>query len=74
MRPYRAALEQVPEPDATAAARCQELLDAKTKPRGSLGRLEELARRLAALRGEATPGLPRKALVVMAADHGVVEE
>lgn len=74
MRPYRAALEQVPEPDASAAARCQALLDAKTKPRGSLGRLEELARRLASLRGEAAPGLPLKALVVMAADHGVVEE
>jgi nicotinate-nucleotide--dimethylbenzimidazole phosphoribosyltransferase len=74
MRPYRAALEQVSEPDTSAAARCQALLDAKTKPRGSLGRLEELARRVASLRGEAAPAPPHKALVVMAADHGVVEE
>jgi len=74
VRPYRAALESVPEPDASASARCQALLDAKTKPRGSLGRLETLACQLAALRGEPSPAPPRKALVVMAADHGVVEE
>ena len=37
--------------DAARAA-----LDAKTKPRGSLGRLEELAVRVAAIRGDANPG------------------
>lgn len=42
-----------------------------TKPPGSLGRLEELAVRLAAMRGEAVPRLERKVVVVAAADHGV---
>jgi nicotinate-nucleotide--dimethylbenzimidazole phosphoribosyltransferase len=70
-RLYRSAADSIPWPDADAAARCQALLDAKTKPRGSLGRLEELACRLAALRGESLPGLPSKAVLVMAADHGV---
>ncbi len=54
----------------------QRLLDDKTKPRGSLGRLEELACQVAAIRGDvhiaAEP--PRKAVVVMGADHGVAEE
>jgi nicotinate-nucleotide--dimethylbenzimidazole phosphoribosyltransferase len=47
--------------------------DAKTKPRGSLGRLEELGCRLAAIRGF----VPRKldaAIVVAAGDHGVARE
>ncbi|MFL5356576.1 nicotinate-nucleotide--dimethylbenzimidazole phosphoribosyltransferase [Archangium sp.] len=45
----------LPKPDADAAVRCQALLDGKTKPRGSLGRLEELACRLAALTGRPVP-------------------
>jgi len=60
--------------DAEAAAQTQRLLDFKTKPRRSLGRLEEMACRIAAIRGTATPPMPRKAIVVMAADHGVAEE
>src|SRR4029077_3038641 len=46
-------------------------LDAKTKPRGSLGRLEDLAVRIAAIRGTPTPGRLRAAVVIAAADHGV---
>ncbi|MDY7232871.1 nicotinate-nucleotide--dimethylbenzimidazole phosphoribosyltransferase [Hyalangium rubrum] len=74
MRAYRSACEAIPAPDSRAASQCQALLDAKTKPRGSLGRLEELACRMAALRGEARPAMPSKAVLVMAADHGVVQE
>jgi nicotinate-nucleotide--dimethylbenzimidazole phosphoribosyltransferase len=58
----------------SAAAEAQLRLDNKTKPRGSLGRLEELACRLASLYGTPDPPLPAKAVVVMAADHGVAEE
>jgi nicotinate-nucleotide--dimethylbenzimidazole phosphoribosyltransferase len=60
--------------DRDAAARAEARLDQKTKPRGSLGRLEELACRLAAAYGTADPALPARAVVVMAADHGVAEE
>jgi nicotinate-nucleotide--dimethylbenzimidazole phosphoribosyltransferase len=53
----------------------QRLLDRKTKPRRSLGRLEDLACRIAAMHGSvALPAMRAKALVVMAADHGVAEE
>jgi nicotinate-nucleotide--dimethylbenzimidazole phosphoribosyltransferase len=48
-------------------------LDAKAKPPGSLGRLEELACRIAAIRGEARPRL-EPVIVVCAADHGLAEE
>jgi nicotinate-nucleotide--dimethylbenzimidazole phosphoribosyltransferase len=57
-------------PDRVAAA-TRAALDAKTKPRGSLGRLEDLAVRIAAIRGTPAPGRLRSAVVVAAADHGV---
>lgn len=50
------------------------MLDGKTKPRGSLGRLEELAVRLASIRGTPAPALLDKAMIVMAGDHGVAAE
>ncbi len=49
-------------------------LDDLTKPRRSLGRLEELAARFAAMREEATPDVSGKAVYVFAGDHGVVDE
>jgi nicotinate-nucleotide--dimethylbenzimidazole phosphoribosyltransferase len=65
---------RIPRFDAEAAEAAQRALDAKTKPRGSLGRLEELACRLAGVRGEANPGALEPAIVVCAADHGVAAE
>jgi nicotinate-nucleotide--dimethylbenzimidazole phosphoribosyltransferase len=48
-------------------------LDAKAKPPGSLGRLEDLACTIAGIRGEARPRLS-PVIVVCAADHGIAEE
>lgn len=67
-------LGRIPLPDAAAAAEVQRRLDGKTKPPGSLGRLEELCCTLAAIRGTADLEPPRKAMVVMAGDHGVAAE
>jgi nicotinate-nucleotide--dimethylbenzimidazole phosphoribosyltransferase len=61
-------------PDGQAAAAVQAALDAKTKPRGSLGRLEEVACRVAAVRGTAELAPLRATIVVAAADHGVAVE
>ncbi|MBI2886326.1 MAG: nicotinate-nucleotide--dimethylbenzimidazole phosphoribosyltransferase [Chloroflexi bacterium] len=58
--------------DAMAAARARQ--DRLTKPRGALGRLEELSVQLAGITGRVTPSLERKAVVVMAADHGVAQQ
>jgi nicotinate-nucleotide--dimethylbenzimidazole phosphoribosyltransferase len=63
---------RVPDPAVEAAAR--EILDRKTKPRGSLGRLEDLACRIAAIRGTTTPGAPVAAIVLAAGDHGIAAE
>lgn len=60
--------------DEDARAAAQRALDAKTKPRGSLGRLEELAAHIAAIRGTPEPGRLGAAVVVAAADHGVAAE
>lgn len=45
-----------------------------TKPPGSLGRLEQLAQRLAAMQGLERPILERIQISVFAADHGVAAE
>jgi len=45
-----------------------------TKPPGSLGRLEELANRCAAIRESLAPGVARPRIVLFAADHGVCAE
>jgi len=52
----------------------QQRLDQLTKPRGSLGRLEELAAHYVAIREELFPTINRKMVCVFAADHGVVVE
>jgi nicotinate-nucleotide--dimethylbenzimidazole phosphoribosyltransferase len=45
-----------------------------TKPPGSLGRLEDTAVWLAGVTGTLQPRLDRRAVIVMAADHGVTAE
>ena len=45
-----------------------------TKPPGSLGRLEELAIRLAALQNTLQPGADRVHIAIFSADHGVAAE
>lgn len=66
-----AALGRIAPPDAKIAREVARRLDEKTKPRGSLGRLEELACRLGAIRGAVPDHVLAPAIVVAAADHGV---
>jgi nicotinate-nucleotide--dimethylbenzimidazole phosphoribosyltransferase len=49
-------------------------LNTLTKPLGSLGRLEEIASRLAEIREEERPQCSNKVIFTLAADHGVTEE
>lgn len=60
--------------DRSIKSEAQRRLDQLTKPRGSLGRLEELALRVANIQGEVTPHVGRKLIFVFAADHGIVDE
>jgi nicotinate-nucleotide--dimethylbenzimidazole phosphoribosyltransferase len=67
-------LARIREPDPFVARAAQAELDGKTKPRGSLGRLERLAVQLAAIAGTTTPEPLRAVIVVAAADHGYADE
>lgn len=60
--------------DQEAVKRAEQRLDILTKPPGSLGRLEELAVRLAGISGTEQPAYGKRTVVVMAADHGVCSE
>ena len=57
---------------AEAAARARQ--DRLTKPHGALGRLEDIAIRLAGMQGRVQPRIERVHIAVFAADHGVAEE
>src|SRR5215471_17618678 len=65
---------QIQPLDPHLAVQAQQHLDHLTKPPGSLGRLEELAQRYVAITGMVPPRIERKAVLVFAADHGVVAE
>jgi nicotinate-nucleotide--dimethylbenzimidazole phosphoribosyltransferase len=67
-------LKKIRPLDHSMEAEAQKRLDSLTKPQGSLGRLEELGRRVSCIQGSVPPRLGRKLLLVFAADHGVCEE
>ena len=54
--------------------KARQRLDSLTKPPGSLGRLEEFAARLVAIREDMSPTLEKKAIFTFAADHGITDE
>ncbi len=56
------------------ADKAQKRLDSLTKPLGSLGRLEEFARRLVMITEDAMPELGKKVIFTFAGDHGVADE
>jgi nicotinate-nucleotide--dimethylbenzimidazole phosphoribosyltransferase len=56
------------------AEKAQKRLDNLTKPQGSLGRLEEFAKRLVAITEDTMPVLDKKVIFTFAGAHGVAEE
>ena len=70
--PLADVIAAIVPPDAAAMTAARERQDRMTKPRGSLGVLEEVSVRLAGLAGSSPAPLPEPACVaVFAADHGV---
>ena len=67
-------LKEIRPLDLSIQSAAQERLDYLTKPQGSLGKLEELACRIAVIQGRVPPRLGRKVLFVFAADHGITQE
>ena len=64
----------IPAPDPGLAERVQAAIDIKTKPPGSLGRIEALALQMALAQGTGAPSADPAHLLIFAGDHGLVEE
>jgi nicotinate-nucleotide--dimethylbenzimidazole phosphoribosyltransferase len=67
-------MTEIVAPDPKWLRRARMRLDTLTKPLGSLGRLEDIAARLVAIRNGEHASPLTKAAYVFAADHGIVAE
>jgi NaMN:DMB phosphoribosyltransferase len=71
---FRKTLASIPLLSPEWRTRALGRLNTLTKPLGSLGRLEEIAARLVAIREVERPQCTRKVIFTLAADHGVTDE
>ena len=69
--PPASRADAIPEPDIGAGERARAAIDRKTKPPGSLGRLESLAVSLARLQATDQPEADPARLYLCAGDHGI---
>lgn len=70
----RGVVESIRPTDPAQEDRAWERLDSLTKPPRSLGMLETLAARVARVQATDRPNVDEKVVLLMAGDHGVVEE
>jgi nicotinate-nucleotide--dimethylbenzimidazole phosphoribosyltransferase len=68
------ALKSIRPVDTVRTSKVQARLDNLTKPQGSLGRLEELAKKYCLITGRDKPVIRNKLIFTFAGDHGVTEE
>ncbi len=74
MNRLKKTIERIKKIDTELIEKTQERLDNLTKPQGSLGRLEELAKQVVGITGKENPQFKDKVIFTMAGDHGVTEE
>ena len=71
MKLLKETLAEIKPLDARVMDKVRSRLDSLTKPAGSLGCLEEMVIQFAGITGREKPEIPRKCMVLTAADHGV---
>lgn len=64
----------IEKPDENLRPSIIDKINNLTKPKGSLGRLEEIALQIALIQQTLTPALYKPQNIIFAADHGIVEE
>lgn len=74
MKMIASAIDSIRPVDIGLMQQAQRRLDNLTKPRGSLGRLEELAKQIVGITGKQSPALANKVIFTFAADHGATAE
>lgn len=74
MQKIRETIDQIEPLDERAMRLAKERQDTLTKPKGSLGILEDLSIQVAGITRNPIPKIHDKAIITMAGDHGVVEE
>ncbi|MEK7679788.1 MAG: nicotinate-nucleotide--dimethylbenzimidazole phosphoribosyltransferase, partial [Deltaproteobacteria bacterium] len=67
-------LSSISPVDPAMLDKAQARLDILTKPKDSLGRLEEFAKKVVAITGSVRPRITRKVIFTFAGDHGVADE
>ncbi len=70
----RETIQSIKPIDQSKSHEIQNALDNLTKPPGSLGNLEDLAKRYCLITGKSKPVIRNKVIITMAADHGVARE
>lgn len=74
MRLLEGTIDKIESLDEEMMEQARERVDNLTKPPKSLGKLEDIAIQLTGITRELYPVIDQKAIIVMAADHGVYEE
>jgi len=74
MKKINDTLKKITELNYNLMEKAQDNLDNLTKPLGSLGRLEELAKLVVGITGRERPSIKNKVIFTLAADHGVTAE
>lgn len=74
MKKLETTLKKIKKINTEKMAEAENRLDQLTKPKGSLGKLEKMAIKLAGISSELYPSFEKKTHLVMAGDHGVVAE
>ncbi len=67
-------LEKIQHRSREYEEQCQKRVDLLIKPKGSLGKLEDIVVKLSGIQKTVHPSVNKKAVIVCAGDHGIIEE